>query len=571
MSIAQAHALMTAPGSMFEVGEAEVRGVRFKIWKNAPPHLGIIFDLGQQFAARTYNVYEDQRVTFDQHRAAALRLARHLQSEGVTKGDRVAIIMRNIPEWSVAFWASVLLGAIATPLNAWWTGPELEYGLQDSGAKIAIMDHERWERVREHVDACPDLQKVLVARATEEIADPRVAKLEGVLGEIEHWPGTAPGGEAAPDVGLMPDDDATIFYTSGTTGKPKGAVITHRNIVSNFFNSSSAQVRGYLRRGEQPPAPDPNAPQKAFLVSVPLFHATGCFAIMIPAMFQGFKLVFQRRWDVEQALPLMEKERVTHFGGVPTIAWQVIEHPRSNEYDLSSVEVVSYGGAPSAPELVKRITERFPKAAPGQGWGMTETSATAVSNFGEDYQNRPASCGVPSATGEVRIVRADGSDADVGEVGELYFRGPIVVRGYWNKPQATAETFIDGWVKTGDLARIDEEGFVYIVDRAKDMLIRGGENIYCVEVENALYDHPAVMDAAVVGIPHRTLGEEPAAVVHLKPGMSADEQELRHWVAQRLAAFKVPVKVVFWPETLPRNANGKIIKRDLKSVVAGDA
>jgi long-chain acyl-CoA synthetase len=267
----------------------------------------------------------------------------------------------------------------------------------------------------------------------------------------------------------------------------------------------------------------------------------------------------------------MEKERVTHFGGVPTIAWQVIEHPRSNEYDLSSVEVVSYGGAPSAPELVKRITERFPKAAPGQGWGMTETSATAVSNFGEDYQNRPASCGVPSATGEVRIVRADGSDADVGEVGELYFRGPIVVRGYWNKPQATAETFIDGWVKTGDLARIDEEGFVYIVDRAKDMLIRGGENIYCVEVENALYDHPAVMDAAVVGIPHRTLGEEPAAVVHLKPGMSADEQELRHWVAQRLAAFKVPVKVVFWPETLPRNANGKIIKRDLKSVVAGDA
>jgi long-chain acyl-CoA synthetase len=241
------------------------------------------------------------------------------------------------------------------------------------------------------------------------------------------------------------------------------------------------------------------------------------------------------------------------------------------DYDLSCVETVSYGGAPSAPELVKRIKERFPQAAPGQGWGMTETSATAVSNFGEDYQNRPASTGVPSATGEVRIVRANGSTADTGEVGELWFRGPIVVRGYWNKPQATAETFVDGWVKTGDLAKVDEEGFVYIVDRAKDMLIRGGENIYCVEVENALYDHPAIMDAAVVGIPHRTLGEEPAAVVHLKPGMAADEQELRHCVAQRLAAFKVPVKVVFWPETLPRNANGKIIKRDLKSVVAGDA
>ncbi|MFZ4603669.1 MAG: AMP-binding protein, partial [Caulobacterales bacterium] len=414
MSIAQAHALLTAPGTMFEVGEAEIRGVPLKIWKNAPPNLRVIFDLGQQFAERTYNVCEDQRVSFDQHRAAAIRFAAQLQRDGVVKGDRVAIIMRNIPEWSVAFWAAVLIGAIATPLNAWWTGPELEYGLQDSGAKIAILDAERFERVREHLDACPDLQKVYVARAREEIADPRAAMLESVLGEVEAWPRSAPGGEAAPDVDLQPDDDATIFYTSGTTGKPKGAVITHRNIIANFLNSASAQARGYLRRGEQPPAPDPTAPQKAFLVSVPLFHATGCFAIMIPAMFQGFKLVFQRRWDVEQALPLMEKERITHFGGVPTIAWQVIEHPKSNDYDLSSVEVVSYGGAPSAPELVKRITERFPKAAPGQGWGMTETSATAVSNFGEDYQNRPASCGVPSATGEVRIVRADGSDADVG-------------------------------------------------------------------------------------------------------------------------------------------------------------
>jgi len=570
MSIAQAHALMGAPGGMFEVADAEVRGVPMKIWKNAPPHLGAIFEVGQVHAQRTYNVCDDERVTFDQHRAAVFRLAAALQRDGVAKGDRVAIVMRNIPEWSVAFWATVLLGAIATPLNAWWTGPELEYGLQDSGAKIAVVDVERWERVREHVDACPDLRKAYVARAREEIADPRVARLESVLGEIEAWPGTT-GAEQAPGVDLQPDDDVTIFYTSGTTGKPKGAVISHRNIISNFLNSASAQVRSILRRGDAPPEPDPNAPQKAFLVSVPLFHATGCFAIMIPAMFQGFKLVFQRRWDVEAALPIIERERITHFGGVPTIAWQVIEHPKSKDYDLSSIEVVSYGGAPSAPELVNRIKERFPKAAPGQGWGMTETSATAVSNFAEDYENRPASCGVPSATGEVRIVRGDGSTAAVGEVGELYFRGPIVVRGYWNKPQATAETFIDGWVKTGDLAKIDDEGFVYIVDRAKDMLIRGGENIYCVEVENALYDHPAVMDAAVVGIPHRTLGEEPGAVVHLKPGMTADEQELRHWVAQRLAAFKVPVKVVFWPETLPRNANGKIIKRDLKPIVAGEA
>jgi long-chain acyl-CoA synthetase len=213
---------------------------------------------------------------------------------------------------------------------------------------------------------------------------------------------------------------------------------------------------------------------------------------------------------------------------------------------------------------VRRLKERFPKMQTGQGWGMTETSATATSNLGEDYERKPSSCGVVSPTGEVRIVGDDGRDMPVGEVGELWYRGPIVVRGYWNKPQETAETFVDGWVKTGDLARLDDEGFVYIVDRAKDMLIRGGENIYCVEVENALYEHPAVMDAAVVGIPHRTLGEEPAAVVHLKPGAKATEEELRHHVALKLAAFKVPVKILFLPETLPRNPNGKIMKRDLK-------
>jgi long-chain acyl-CoA synthetase len=278
----------------------------------------------------------------------------------------------------------------------------------------------------------------------------------------------------------------------------------------------------------------------------------------------GGKIVMQRRWDVDAALPLIERERITSVGGVPTIAWQIVEHPRFDEYDLSSLEVVSYGGAPAAPELVRRIRERFPKAHPGQGWGMTETSATAISNFAEDYERKPSSCGVPSMTGEAKIVSPDGEELPIGAVGELWYRGPIVVRGYWRKPQATAETFVDGWVKTGDLARIDEEGFVYIVDRAKDMLIRGGENIYCVEVENALYDHPTIMDAALIGLPHRILGEEPAAVVTLKPGAQTSEQELRHWVSQRLAAFKVPVRIAFWPETLPRNANGKIMKGELK-------
>ncbi|HRK65358.1 MAG TPA: class I adenylate-forming enzyme family protein, partial [Terricaulis sp.] len=499
-------------------------------------------------------------------RAAAAKLAQQLIADGVKPGDRVAIVMRNVPEWPAAFWGGVLAGAIVTPLNAWWTGAELEYGLTDSGAKILIVDNERYERVREHLPNCPEIKKVYVSRAKEEIADPSVARLETMIGCVNDWAKLEP----APDVFTAfpqrgPDDDVTIFYTSGTTGKPKGAVISHRNIISNMWNSASAQARAFLRRGEAPPLPDPSLPQKSFLISVPFFHATGCFAIMIPALMRGDKIVMQRKFDATQALELIQRERITHFGGVPTIAWQIIEHPEIDKYDLSSIEGVAYGGAPAAPELVNRIKARWPASSPSQGWGMTETSATAVSNVAEDYQRKPSSTGVPAPTGEAKIVDDKGVELARGEVGELWYKGPIVVRGYWNKPEATAETFVEGWVKTGDLAKMDEEGFIYIVDRAKDMLIRGGENIYCVEVENAIYEHPAIMDAAVIGKAHQTLGEEPIAVVHLKPGMNASADELRHHVAQKLAAFKVPVEVIFWPSTLPRNANGKIVKRELKA------
>jgi long-chain acyl-CoA synthetase len=567
MSIAQAHQRLTAPGQTFEMEEREIGGVRVRVWKNAPPTLREIFEAGRAHGPRTYLVYQDERVTFDAHRGAVLRLARRLIEDGVGKGDRVAIAMRNIPEWSVAFWAGVFVGAIVTPLNAWWTGSELEYGLRDSGARIAIIDAERWERVREHADACPALTATYVSRQKdEEIADPRVRRLEEVIGAPAAW-ASLPLGEL-PEVALAPDDDLTIFYTSGTTGTPKGAVASHRNVISNLFNAMLAQARAFLRRGEMPPAADPSAPQKAPLVSVPFFHATGCFAIMVPAMLMGSKLVLQRRFDAEQALGLIERERITSVGGVPTIAWQLLEHPRLDEFDLSSIQAVSYGGAPSAPELVRRIKERFPQAQPGQGWGMTETSATATTNFAEDYVRKPHSCGVPAPVIDAKVVDGNGDALPPDTVGELMVKGPIVVRGYWNRPEATADTFVDGWVRTGDLARIDEEGFITIVDRAKDMLIRGGENIYCVEVENALYEHPAVMDAAVVAISHPTLGEEPGAVVYLKPGTQASEAELRHFVAQKLAAFKVPVRIVFWPESLPRNANGKLLKRELKSAFA---
>ncbi len=567
MSITQAHALLTAPGMPFEMEELDIGGVRIRTWKNAPPSLRSVLLGGRAHGGKIFLVYEDERVSFEAFFRAVSALAHELQAKGVKKGDRVAIIMRNLPEWPVAFYAGQALGAIVTPLNAWWTGAELEYGLTDSGSKVAIVDAERFERIREHLHACPDLKTVYVSRFTDHEADPRAIALESVIGAPPSWKDLPDRPLPAVEVG--PEDDATIFYTSGTTGKPKGALGSNRNVTSNIMAGGIGGARAFLRRGERPPAPDPNAPQTTTLLSVPFFHATGCFAILNPMLFGGAKIVMMYKWDPVRAFELIERERVTMAGGVPTIAWQLIEHPLREKYDLSSLQAVSYGGAPSAPELVRKIKETFPKSAPGNGWGMTETSASVCGNSAEDYVNRPDSCGPAVPVSDLKIMTIEGDrELPVGAVGELWARGPQVVCEYWNKPEATAQTFVDGWVKTGDLARIDEEGFCFIIDRAKDMLIRGGENIYCIEVENVLYDHPAVMDAAVVGIPHRTLGEEPGAVVTLKAGAEATEQELRAFVAERLASFKVPVKVLFWHETLPRNANGKIMKNELKTLFA---
>ncbi|MDR3513422.1 MAG: class I adenylate-forming enzyme family protein [Caulobacteraceae bacterium] len=565
MSIAQAHAMLTQPGSPFEMEEVVVRGVTIRAWKNAPPSIRDVVLASRAFGDQIFLVHEDERVSFEAFFRAVSAFARELQAQGVEKGDRVAVIMRNLPEWPVAFYAAAAVGAIVTPLNAWWTGPELEYGLVDSGSKVAIVDAERLERLREHLHNCPDLKRVYVSRESEEINHPEIIKLESVIGAPDAW-ASLPD-QPLPAVEISPDDDATIFYTSGTTGKPKGALATQRNVNSNIMASGCAGARTFLRRGEAPPQPDPTAPQRATLLSVPFFHATGCFAILNPSLIAGAKLVMMRKWDPVRAFEMIEREKVSSAGGVPTIAWQLIEHPLRSNYDLSSLESVAYGGAPSAPELVRKITETFPKSQPGNGWGMTETSATATTHGAEDYQHRPDSCGPAVPVTDLKIMSVEGDrELAIGEVGELWCRGPQVVKGYWNKPEATAQTFVDGWVKTGDLARLDAEGFCYIIDRAKDMLIRGGENIYCIEVENVLYDHPAVMDAALVGIPHKTLGEEPGAVVTLKQGATATEEELRGFVADRLAAFKVPVKVVFWHETLPRNANGKILKNDLKKI-----
>ena len=556
MSLAQVDALLTAPGSKLEMAEVPIRGIPTRVWKNTPPSLAALARHARGHGERLFTLYEDERVGFEASFRATAALAAELARLGVAKGDRVAIAMVNLPEWPAAFFAIVSLGAIAVPLNAWWTGPELEYGLADSGAKILICDSPRWERIAPHRAALPALRHVIVSRSAS--APDGGARLEDLIGGPGAW--SALADRDLPDVAIDPDDDATILYTSGTTGRPKGALGTHRNLLTNILSVGYSNARAALRRGEAPPEPQP----KTVLVVVPLFHCTALSAMLMGTMVAGHTLIFMRKWDPLEAMAIIERERVQVTGGVPTIAWQLLEHPERSRFDLSSLEQINYGGAPAAPELVRKIREEF-GALPGNGWGMTETTATVTSHSGEDYLNRPDSAGPPVPVADLKIMSPDGAaELPIGEVGELWARGPQVVKGYWNQPEASAATFVDGWVRTGDLARLDEEGFCYIVDRAKDMVIRGGENIYCIEVENVLFDHPAVTDAALIGLPHRTLGEEPAAVVHLAPGAEATEEELKAWVRERLAVFKTPVRIAFLPQPLPRNANGKILKNELK-------
>jgi long-chain acyl-CoA synthetase len=301
---------------------------------------------------------------------------------------------------------------------------------------------------------------------------------------------------------------------------------------------------------------------------VPFFHVTGCHSTLLPASRAGSKLVLMYRWDAGEALKLIERERINGIGGVPTMMWQLIQHPDFHETDLSSIESVGYGGAAAAPELVERLKQEFPQiAGPGQGYGMTETSSIVTSNSGVDYLRKPMSCGPAVPICDIRVVDADGREVKPGAIGELWVKGPNIIKEYLNRPEATAESITDGYMHTGDLVTVDDDGFITIVDRAKDMLIRGGENIYCVEVEAALYTHPDVFEAAVVAVPHKELGEEVGAVVRLKPGAKVGGEELRLHVREHLAAYKVPKYIEFTPNELPKNASGKVLKQDLRALM----
>ncbi len=584
MSIAEANEALTAPGQLFEMEARDIRGVPTRTWKNAPPSLRTVLDMSLAHGDAPFLVYEDERTTFAEHYRIACTLAHRLRSTfGIEQGDRVAIIMRNLPEWVMAFWAATLAGAIVVPLNAWWSGEELRYGLEDSGSRIAFVDTERAERIRPFLGGLSALGAVVIAdeHRTERKAPPAVFEPSGGAPPVAEWPfplalGTVDEAASPPDLTIDSEDDATIFYTSGTTGRPKGAVGTHRNMCTNLMSLFFINSRGGMRFGTPALEPVGEKTQAAFLLSVPLFHATGCHSVMVSNVAAGGKLVMMHHFDPERALELIERERIGTFGGVPAMVMQVLDSPNFSKYDTSSIRGVSYGGAPAPPDLVRRIREAWPIGQPSNGYGLTETSSVTSMNSGGDYVAKPESVGPAVPVCDIAVVPEDfdGDQPDDSlprgpEVrGELWIKGPNVVRGYWNRPEETAKTFSRGWLHTGDVARLDEEGFIYIVDRAKDMIIRGGENVYSVQVEAALFEHPAVADCAVVGVPHPTLGEEVGAVVVLRPGAKVTADELGLHVKARLAGFMVPTHIWFRTEPLPRNPQGKVLKRELRDEVA---
>ncbi len=547
----QAIATLTAKGGPFEMIEREAHGRTTRAYANTPNSLREALAGARLQGEKTFLVFEDETWSFREVMGQVDEIADVLVNRyEIQPGDRVAIAMRNYPEWIASFAAIVSIGGIAVCMNAWWKKDEMAYGLENSGAKLLIADIERIRTAE------PTLAKAGISAM--------VVRHDGERPEgVEAMADVLRSGASMPDVELGPDMDAMILYTSGTTGFPKGAVSTHHAVLSALQSFACRALVGAMT---QPPK-EPNPHDPCFILAVPLFHVTGLVPVMLSCFLNGMKLVIMYKWSPERALELVERERVTQFVGVPTMTIDLLESPDFGVRDTSSLSSVGGGGAPAPPELVSRVDKSFERARPGLGYGMTETNAYGPQNSGDDYIRKPRSSGRSVPVLEVQIFDDKMNQLPTGEVGEICFRGPNLIRGYWNNPEATEETIVGGWLRSGDLGRLDEEGFIFIEDRAKDMVLRGGENIYCAEVEAVIYEFEDVHEAAVFGMPHARLGEEVACAILAKKGREIDIDALKAHLTEKMADFKVPTIIEIATEALPRNAAGKILKRDIREAL----
>jgi long-chain acyl-CoA synthetase len=554
MTFLEANTAVTGPGQIFELIDGEVRGVKMKVFKNAPAHLGQVFAGSRGHGDKTFLVYEDEIITFAQAADRIDALASLLvNTYGVKKGDRVAVAMRNFPEWVMSFAAIISVGAVNVSMNSWWTEDEMDFALEDSGATVLICDQQRFD-----IGAASCVKKnvkVLVVRAEKPLP-----------AGVDKWEEVLPLGDKHPGADISPDDDATILYTSGTTGRPKGAVSTHRAIISSIMAFSARNTIFQMSGTKLKDVDGPEVPT-SFILIVPLFHVTGCVPVMLSCFVAGLKLAIMYKWDPEKALEMIEREQITNFVGVPTQSWDLVNSPAFEKYDTSSLRAVGGGGAPSPTSLVGKVNDKVKNGNPQLGYGMTETNAFGPAITGSDYLSHPTSTGRASWPMMVEVRDENLKPVPTGQSGEIWFFGPMLIRGYWNRPDATAETIVDGWLRSGDLGRLDADGYVYVEDRVKDMILRAGENVYGAEVESAIYEHPAIHEAAVFGVPHERLGEEVGVAILVNDGMTLTPEELWAFLDVKIAKFKIPTQVVIMTDPLPRNAAGKFLKRELQQHV----
>jgi long-chain acyl-CoA synthetase len=544
-------ARLTAPGAPFEVTTEEVRGAPMRVFKNRTRSLRALLEASRAHGDKHYVVYGDERISYAQHFARASAFANVLRERyGVQPGDRVAILAANRPEWVIAFWATVASGGVVAAMNGWWTEDEIRYGISDCEPVLVIGDRSRLARLGGRGVGVPILE------------------IESEFAALE----ASAAGRALPDAEIAEDDPAVILYTSGTTGRPKGAVNTHRGICGFVSVGMFNGIRMMVHAAESGRAPSPGgAPTSpAMLVTVPLFHLSGLYSGCVMMLAVGAKTVYRPgRFDPGEVLRLIESERITTWPALGNMPHRVVSHPDVAKYDLSSMSNIGGGGGPTSPEIQRRLREVFPgsKTAMGLGYGLSESVTAVAMITGEELLAHPTSVGRPAATHEIEIRDPDGKPLSEGVEGEIYIRSPYLMREYWRKPEATREVLVaGGWLRTGDIGHF-EDGRLYINSRARDMILRGGENIYPIEIEQRLEAHPDVAEAAVLGVDHEELGQEVKAVVVARAGARLETQALAAWVGATLAAYKVPAHWELRAEPLPRNAAGKV----LKNVLAGAA
>jgi acyl-CoA synthetase (AMP-forming)/AMP-acid ligase II len=542
-------AQLTGSGAPYELAGDDASG---HFYVNAPANLVETLAPARDHGDREFLIYEGERRSFNDLMNEADEIAAALQAWGIAPGERVAIAMRNYPEWMAIFLAVTSIGAVVVPVNSWGQPAEIAYTVEDAGARMVFCDQQRFDGVAELMQAA-GIEAVIARPANP--ADPR-----GLASFVAGHEGAKPT-----PVAIAGDDLAMIMYTSGTSGKPKGAASTHRAISQAVYNMECAAIAAAMCNGELIGAMLERGFEPTSLLAVPLFHVSGCHAQFLANLRGGRRIVMMYKWDVDRALEYIENDRVTTIAAAPSMILDLLESPKFEDADTSSLFSMGIGGAATPPKVAKLLAQRLPQNFSGTGWGMTETNAQGASLTGKAFSSKPGSAGFPHPIVDIRVCDDAGNVLAEGETGEIWVRSCTNIREYWNRPEVNAEEFRDGWLKTGDIGYLDEDGFLFLADRAKDMIIRGGENIYPIEIENELLELDAVKEVAAIGLPNERWGEEVAVVVHLHRGESLSEEALLAFARDRLAGYKVPTRVFFSERELPRNATNKVLKRELKT------